>query len=250
MSCRLSPSLPSRSRHAYGLYAAALVLFAGLAGCDEEDDATRYFPLDAGVEWQYQLKRTTMDGTHDLRYIIATARAAQVGDIQAAVREIPVGRRYFYARTDEGIVRVASGRREGNEFVIVPQRELVLPAKLRADSTWTSATQTAVLENTGPPWETLFRITVPVAMHYRVESLSATVETPAGRFTDCLVVSGVGNADTDVGNYIGQTAIEVVTTEWFAPDVGLVRLERSEQTTASAISAGQLTMELDRWRAD
>ncbi len=224
------------------------MLFAVLVtGCSRDDIVARYFPLTPGIEWQYRVTRTTMDGSRDLRYVISTGRAAQVGNQQAAVRETPEGLRYFYDSTATGIVRVASRQREGTEFVIVPQHELVLPRPLTVTSMWTAATHTAVLENTGPPWETLFRIDVPVTLHYRVDSLSATVATVAGTFKDCLVISSLGKVNADVGNYIGRTEIEVTTTEWFAPDVGLVRLERSERTTANAINAGQLTMELDRW---
>ena len=110
-----------------------------------------------------------------------------------------------------------------------------------------AAGRTAVLENTGPPWETLFRIRVPVTMHYRVAELGQSVETPAGRFSDCALVVGQGSANADVGNYIGRTSIEVSSRAWYARGVGLVRLERDETTTADAISAGHITMELLAW---
>ena len=222
-------------------------------GCGGDDIATRYFPLSEGYQWQYRVKRTTMDGVRDLRYIIATAapaRLEEVGPEPAAVRETHDGQRFYYAATPAGIERVATRRREGGRFVTVADRALILPYPLDAAATWTGPSRTAVLENTGPPWETLFRISVPLAMAYRIDKLDATVETPAGTFTDCVVVSGVGKVNADVGNYIGRTDIAVTTTEWFAPGVGLVRLERTESTTASALDFGSLTMELDRWQED
>jgi hypothetical protein len=54
----------------------------------------------------------------------------------------------------------------------------------------------------------------------------------------------------DVGNYIGRTTIEVRTTDWFAPAVGLVLSERVERTGASALDFGRVTLTLDRWRRD
>ncbi|MEQ8233124.1 MAG: hypothetical protein RKL32_15555, partial [Gammaproteobacteria bacterium] len=74
--------------------------------------------------------------------------------------------------------------------------------------------------------------------------------TPAGRFDGCLLIEGRGNTSAEVGNYIGRAAINVTSREWFAPDVGLVRLEREERTDAKALSAGRLVLELDDWRVD
>lgn len=244
---------PSPLRTVPSHLALLVITLLALVGCGDDDAATRYFPLREGFQWQYRVKRTTMDGARDLRYIIATAapaRLEELGDEPAAVRETHDGQRFYYAATSAGIERVATRRREDGRFVTVADRALILPHPLAATATWTGRSQTAVLENTGPPWETLFRISVPLAMDYRIDRLDATVETPAGTFTDCVVVSGVGKVNADVGNYIGRTDIEVTTTEWFAPDVGLVRLERTETTTASALDSGSLTMELDRWHGD
>jgi len=84
-------------------------------------------------------------------------------------------------------------------------------------------------------------------MTYRVEALNASVSTPAGEFSDCVIVSGYGKTSANVGNYIGVADIEVSSREWFAPGVGLVRMERQESTTAEALAGGSLTMVLDHW---
>ena len=69
-------------------------------------------------------------------------------------------------------------------------------------------------------------------------------------FDDCLLVTGRGQAQADVGNYIGRTMVEIEVREWYAEDVGLVRMERDEKTGAAALSAGRLVMELDTWSDD
>ncbi len=53
--------------------------------------------------------------------------------------------------------------------------------------------------------------------------------------------------NADVGNTIGRTNIEVMRKKWFAPHIGLVRLERTEHSTSDALNYGALRMELDRW---
>ena len=64
-----------------------------------------------------------------------------------------------------------------------------------------------------------------------------------------MLIEGEGESqtDADLGNGVGQTRINVSTREWYAPGVGLVRMERNEQTSAQALRAGSLVMELDAW---
>lgn len=218
-----------------------------LDGCDRATPTANYFPLEPGRHWQYRVERTTMDGRTELRHAVR-AVAVPPGLGIDAMRETLGGLRYLYAIDDDGIFRIdaaAAGPRHGAGEV---SRELVLPHAVDAASTWQTWSQTTVLENTGPPWETLFRINAPIRMRYQVEAIDGAVTTPAGRFDDCLVVAGRGTASVDVGNYIGRTRIEVASREWFAPGVGLVRMEREEKTGADALRAGRLVMELDQWQ--
>lgn len=222
---------------------AALVSLAG-TGCERSAGTADYFPLEPGHHWQYRIERTTMDGRTELRHVLQTGRVPP-GAAFDAVRVTAGGVRYLYEIDEDGIFRVdlqPAGSPRG-----APERTLVLPHHLDETSSWQTRSHTAVLENSGPPWETLFRITTPVAMKYRVEQTDADIDTPAGRFEGCLVIRGVGSASVDAGNYIGRTRIEIASREWFAPGVGLVRMERDETTGAAALSSGRLLVELDRW---
>ena len=77
-----------------------------------------------------------------------------------------------------------------------------------------------------------------------VEHTAASVVVPAGRFDECLLVSGHGTTTADVGNYLGRTEIKVSTEDWFAPGVGLVKSIRTELTSSDALNFGRLSMEL------
>ncbi|MEQ8661206.1 MAG: hypothetical protein RLW62_10345 [Gammaproteobacteria bacterium] len=214
-------------------------LLAAATGCERTPGDPHWFPLEPGRVWQYRVERTTMDGTRALRHVVHSARVPADSGL-AGLRRTLDGRRLRYVRTAQGLFRIdAHG-----------DRELVLPPAPAALASWQGSSTTSVLENTGPPWETLFRINVPVALRYTVTSTDASVETPAGHFEDCLLVEGRGSASADVGNYIGRAAITVETREWFARDVGLLRLEREERTDAAALSGGRLVMELDAWRGE
>jgi len=232
-----------RGRRGLLLLTAAL-----LAGCGEDSGVEHYFPLAAGMHWQYRVERITMDGAHELRHVVSTRPPSSYAGTRAAVRETPDGTRYFYRRTAAGIERVGERGADGRALDVAG--ELILPAQLEPHAAWTTATTTSVLENSGPPWESLFRLSVPMSLDYSITALAASVSTPAGRFDDCLVVRGRGRAQVDAGDYVGPTEIAIETTAWYAPGIGLVRLERDERTTASAIDHGRLVMELDHWHRD
>lgn len=242
----MMPRMPDRSSMFISKLLAVLAALVSLAGtgCEQSAGGTDYFPLEPGYHWQYRIERTTMDGHTELRHVIETG-SVPAGAAFDAERITAGGLRYRYELDEDGIFRVdlqTLGSARG-----APERTLVLPHHLDETSAWETRSHTAVLENSGPPWETLFRITAPVAMQYRVEQTDADIDTPAGRFEGCLVIHGVGSASVDAGNYIGRTRIEIASREWFAPGVGLVRMERNERTGAAALSGGRLLVELDRW---
>lgn len=113
---------------------------------------------------------------------------------------------------------------------------------------WRGTTRTRLLEKTGPPQETLFRIVQALPMHYRIAATDVVIEVPAGVYRHCLLVEGKGARHVNVGNYIGETDIHVETRDWYAPGVGLVRSERRESTTSPALDRGELVQVLERFR--
>ena len=226
---------------------AAVLALLTLAGCGDRNDGSDYFPLTPGSQWQYRVERTTMDGVRQLRYFIEVSPPAPDQPAELRSRVTLDGQRFLYKLTDEGIYRLGVQRRRGEPLAEDTQRQMVMPAKLTLDQQWQARGPTTVLESSAPPWESLFRVQVPVDMHYRVASLDADITTPAGDFEHCLLVSGRGTADADFGNGIGAASIEVSSHEWYAPNIGLVRMEHHERTSAKALSAGAVVMELDNW---
>ena len=216
-------------------------------GCQRAPDDVEYFPLTPGITWQYRLTRTTMDGSREQRYALANVALAASDDPSLHIRETLDGQRYYYRQTEAGITRIGTRRRRGNRIVEDDRLQLVFPAHPQLATAWQAPTTTSVLENSGPPWENTFRVMVPVTMQYRVRSLTASVDTPAGRFPDCLLMAGEGHTTVDVGSNLGSTEITISSREWYSPHAGLVRLERDEHTSAPALGHGSIVMELDNW---
>lgn len=220
---------------------ALVVAALALGGCGLSEEP---FPLRKGMHWLYLVEVQTMDGTFDQRYPVRTGAEREFGEETVYPHVSLLGSRTFYTRRDDGIWRVA--RQDAPTEPIVPLLEpaLVLPAGVADARAWRGRTITRVLEHTGPPQETLFQIREVVPMRYQVAPEREAVTVPAGTFERCVKVVGHGTLNADVGNYIGRTTIEVKTTDWYAPGIGLVRAERTETTTAQAIDYGRMTMEL------
>ena len=226
---------------------AVAIALPALAGCGDSTRSTDYFPLTPGSQWQYRIERTTMDGTGQLRYLIKVEVPTPDSSADLRSRVTFDGQRFQYKLADEGIYRIGVQRVQQPTLAADSQPQMVLPSKLVLDEQWRGLSMTAVLETRRPPFESMFRAQVPVEMHYRVTSLDSDVTTPAGDFKNCLLVTGQGSAETDLGNGIGQTRITVTSSEWFAPNVGLVRMDHHETSSAPALRAGAMIMKLDNW---
>lgn len=225
-----------------------LTLGALLVACEIGPPSESYFPLDAGHYWHYSIQRTTMDGEVTQKYIIETLKPRPLNGARVNAKRTVDGNEFYYRQTPSGIVRVGRKRRHESEIEQNQPHSVVLPANLAVGSRWQRESHTSVLENTGPPWETLFRITEAVELSYVIETNLAHVSVPAGEFEQCLKVVATGRANTDVGNYIGHAEITVEVTDWYAPGVGLVRSERIETTDAKAIDRGTIVMELESYQ--
>lgn len=212
-------------------------------GCSSED--IEFYPLSAGRIWHYKLVKTTMDGTFEQKFIAETLPPFQWLGTSSVPLVSAGGEQYLYQHTAQAIQRVAFKPRDSIAFVAHTEPYVVLPKNQAVGNTWQQVSHTQLLENTGPPWETLFRIAEPVTVSFSIEQNDSTVTVAAGTFHNCLKISGYGESNVDVGNYIGRTTIAVNIEQWYAADVGLVQSIRTETSSSDAISHGKLMMELE-----
>ena len=214
-----------------------------LSACS--DDGHDYFPLSEGLAWHYNIARTTMDGTFQQKQILQSLAALEWQDQTAVPMLSAGGAQYLYIHDERGVRQTAVKNRGTQQYRQLAMPLQVLPADLERGTNWHQTEYTQVLENTGTPWETLFKIAEPVSMEYVVIGNDALVSVPAGEFPHCIKVQGRGEAHIDVGNYIGQTVITVSVENYYAKGIGLVKSIRRESTTSEALDYGEITLELE-----
>ena len=74
------------------------------------------------------------------------------------------------------------------------------------------------------------------------------VKVPAGKFKNCIKVSGSGNTTFIGDREIGSIKINIRTTDWFAPNVGLIKSIRLEETDTELFGTSKMVQVLDDFR--
>lgn len=236
-------------------------LVIGLQGCS--DPGNRYFPLAAGFWWQYNMRTATMDGVREQKMILSNLGDMQRADEVVYRRRSAGGYIFYYKPTADGILRAADidtgnnpvvetvtntnpgiSRREARS---ITDAQYVMKQPLSIGTAWQMQSETATLEMSGPPYDTMYQLDTLVTMHYEIVGLDASVSVPAGDFENCMKVEGRGMSKYDAGGHIGSTTITVTTTDWYAPGVGLVKAERREKTTSTILREGTYTLELETY---
>ena len=226
------------------LSVAALVL--SVVSCSKVGGSD-YFPLEEGMHWRYSLNYVKPDGKNNAQLEIRTMGEStfktEEGEIEGAIRRTSDGTDYLIQERDDGFYRV--GKR-----VIVETRpqadkgaRLILPKRrnLRVGYTWTLNTSPYVA-HWMPPFIEANASIKPFDMVYEIASLDDTVETPAGVFQKCVRVDGMGKMVFYADASAGYQEILINHSEWYAPGVGLVKLEREEPLNTSIMKGGKVSM--------
>lgn len=190
-----------------------------LSACDRP--AEGYFPVTPGYEWTYEIRRSTppLEGLITQKSIVRSLRPETVGAERYYPRIYANGRKYFYTKSAEGISRTAPG----NDSV-----ERVIGYPLSVDTEWSSTARLQLFDlpkKLEDGWDGLSRY---MTMDYTITSLDESVQVPAGRFSRCLRIDAVGFLDLPQRIMLGIRIIKVEQTQWYAPEVGLIKMTRRE----------------------
>ena len=231
------------------LYVATLAL--GLASCSWPG-GDEYFPLEEGKSWNYTLDFVSPDGKKKKQLEIRTEGEASFksveDEVEGMIRRTSDGTDYFVQERSDGYYRV--GKRVIVETKPQADKEarLVLPKgrNLRVGYTWTLETSPYVM-HWMPPFIEANASIKPFDLVYEIAALDETVETPAGVFEKCVRVDGTGKMVFYADASAGYQEILINHTEWYAPGVGLVKLERDEPLNTSIMKGGKVSMVLTRF---
>jgi len=211
-----------------------------------------YFPLIEGTAWTYRLDFVMPDGKDKKQLAIRTLGESSFkvedAEIDGVVRRTSDGTEYYVQERDDGFYRV------GKRVVVQtkPQADkdarLILPKgkNLRVGYTWTLETSPYVM-HWMPPFIEANGSIKPFDLVFEIASMDETVETPAGVFENCIRVDAAGKMVFYADASSGYQEILINHSEWYAPGVGLVKLERDEPLNTDIMKGGKVTMLLTRF---
>lgn len=230
----------------------AVTALATLAGCGAAPAGSTLFPLEKGRVWTYRVT-TELEGEapstreQTLRTLGAETLALLDGG-DAFRRRSDDGVDYWLRSDASGIYRVATKNDLMQDPLADTPVRFVLKAPFVVGTQWQAGTTAYLLMRRSDFPREMRHSHKNVAMQYRIDEAGITLDTPAGRFDNCLRVKGGATVRIYVDPISGWRDLPLTTLEWYCPGVGLARLERREPVASNYLTGGTLTMELASWQ--
>lgn len=213
---------------------AALSLL--LPGCASDNN---YFPLEPGYWWYYNITATILDDNKVSRFIVSNShRAGEETDklVQRAQQDALM----LLKANGAGAELVAHKTRNDRGVIAHNPALIMFPHSLDSNEPWAQHSTLQLIESR--TFARADRVVVkryPVTLKQHIAAHDETVRVPAGKFTRCVRIDGMGEAviKTDRGN--AKATVSVKTSQWFAPGVGLIKKTREETSESPFLKPGQ-----------
>ncbi len=221
------------------------VLTTVISGCDGAPSS--YFPLDSGAAWTYRVLITTERGeVTEKKLNIENLGREIINGTKFHIRRTSSGTDYFIGQDETGIYRAAKRTIVDHQPRLDREPRYILKRPFAPGSEWRATTHPYVIRRLQPYTESFHR-GIEFPMNYHIEALQETVNVPAGTFNSCIKVTGVADLKMYVDPRSGVGEIPIITHEWYAPGVGLVKLERIEKLDTEQFTGGRVLFELARF---
>ena len=220
-----------------------LCLFVPSCGPGDSD----YFPLTPDWSWAYRVTSDIRNISKTTSHMLVTnGKPITVDGQHTTPRMYQDGHVFYYASEDDGILLIAD-RPAWKQAAPAQPEQWVLKYPLTVGASWPVQSKTHLLRRQlfGPTAVASVPVVSPIDITYTVEALDAAVRVPAGTYHNCLRLKGEGKGVVNMGERIGEVDVTIETTQWFAPGIGLVKIERKEDTGPESSAAGSMTVELD-----
>ena len=216
-----------------------------LVSCGPGD--SDYFPLTPDWSWAYRVTSDISNVSKTTGHmLVMNGKPITVDGQPATPRMYQDGHVFYYVSDDDGILLVAD-RAAWQQAAPAQPDQWVLKYPLTVGASWPVQSQTHLLRRQlfGPTAVASVPVVAPIDITYTVEALDDVVRVPAGTYRNCLRLKGRGKGVANMGERVGEVEVTIETTQWFAPGVGLVKIQRAEDTGSESSAAGSMTVELD-----
>ena len=228
---------------------AILSMALGVLACSQKSGTDSFFPLDEGRSWTYRVTKKLVDDSEaQVEHLSFSTRGKETLDSGPAMRRhSDSGVDYWLRSDDSGVYRVASK----NPLEVDPKGDIppryVLRKPYLVGTQWEASTVAYILQRRNSVPKEIRYNSKPLMMKYRIGALAQKIETQAGTFEGCIRVEGEAKIKLYVDAELVWREVPIFSTEWYCPDVGLVRVERVETSPSRLLQGGSMTLDLTRW---
>ena len=225
--------------------AAAVVVCA----CSKPD-GMEYFPVSEGSTWMYRVTTDKDNQTEVSEQTLSINRVSSWDGKKIIVRrsDIPdnIGIEYWLRPTDKGIERIAQQVDLEERAMLDEKPRVVMQFPLKVGQSWVTPTVPfAIMRTNENPRE--LKYSKSLLMTHTVERMDVQINVPAGQFQNCAEIVGRGDITMYADPVSGFKKIPIINTEIYCPDVGLVKLERTEEMSGAFFTGGKIVMELSAY---
>ena len=128
-----------------------------------------------------------------------------------------------------------------------PVKKEILPSFNFKFQNWKVTDQLFITKGFQPPLRD-FKPSALFDMKYSIISSNIRLKVKAGEFENCIYVKGNGNTEFIADTRSGPNKVQVLSEEWYCPEVGLVKHKRVESTDNSAFGTQKYYKELIRYQ--
>lgn len=219
------------------------LIVAILSACTVSDSA--YFPLESGLWRYYETRTKILDDIKIQRMIVGVAGTTHTESGKVYVMRQAPDRDSFLQINKQGIFRLARRDRFSLEEAWDIEPSKILPLTPKLGDAWQVPSKLSLVESrTFARQDRLRNRTIPFTLEMRVVALDESLDVPAGKFHQCLKVTGAGrvNVRTDRGN--ANAVVNITQHDWYAPGVGLIKSERLETSDSPFLKPGSFVQAL------
>ena len=112
------------------------------------------------------------------------------------------------------------------EKLELERENIVYQMSLEKNKPWDTNDLTTLVVKLG--YDRIYRTLLPINIENKLVSLNETIKIKDKILKNCLKIQGFGQTSFFPGAPLGKIDITIKKTEWYAPDLGLVKLIREE----------------------
>jgi hypothetical protein len=226
----------------------SIALGLGVAACAPSPDHDAFFPLAPGHHWTYRIVTARDEAEPQSESVTLYTRGSETLNGEPAWRRHADSGIDYWLRSDaSGIYRVARRGPLDRAPRMDEARRYVLKQPYAVGTEWQGTTTAYVMQRRNEVPRELSRVHPSLPIAWRIVAVGEQVQTPAGRFAGCVRVAGRAEIKLWVDESRTYRDVPLLSTEWYCPQVGLVRVERQESSPSKFFVGGRLVMELTAW---